>query len=139
MWSLGSEAMYHYYKPDLTVQEDTEHLAANLWNKSGLSPDEIDMMTIFENFSPIVHMTLDGFGFCRRGEARDLINAGGIAPGGVIPVNTNGGLLGEAYLHGLNNVLEAVRQLRGVAPNQVPDASTALVAGRHCAMILVRE
>jgi acetyl-CoA acetyltransferase len=96
-------------------------------------------MTIYENFSPIVHMCLDGFGFCQPGEARDLINGGGIGPGGAIPVNTHGGLLGEAYIHGMNNALEAVRQLRGVAPNQIPHASIALVAGRHCAVILARE
>jgi acetyl-CoA acetyltransferase len=139
LWSLGSEVMYHYYKPDLTSQEDTRRLAAALWAKSGLTPAEIDVMTIYENFSPIVHMCLDGFGFSKPGESRDLINSGGIGPGGVIPVNTNGGLIGEAYIHGLNNVLEGVRQLRGDAPNQVADARTALIAGWHCAMVLARE
>jgi acetyl-CoA acetyltransferase len=139
LWELGSEVMYNYYKPDLTTQEDTERLAANLWATSGLSPGEIDVMTIYENFSPIVHMSLEGYGFCKRGEAKDLINSGGIALDGVIPVNTNGGLLGEAYIHGMNNALEAVRQLRGDAPNQIAGAQTALVAGRHCALVLARE
>jgi len=139
LWSLGSEVMYHYYKPDLTSQEDTERLAAALWAKSGLSPAEIDVMTIYENFSPIVHMSLDGFGFCKPGESKDLINSGGIGRGGVIPVNTNGGLLGEAYIHGMNNALEGVRQLRGEAPNQVEGAKTALVAGWRCAIVLARE
>jgi acetyl-CoA acetyltransferase len=139
LWSLGSEVMYHYYKPDLTSQEDTERLAAALWAKSGLSPSEIDVMTIYENFSPIVHMSLDGFGMCKPGESKDLINSGGIGRGGVIPVNTNGGLLGEAYIHGMNNALEGVRQLRGEAPNQVSGAKTALVAGWRCAIVLARE
>jgi acetyl-CoA acetyltransferase len=139
MWSQGSNVMFNYYKRDITAMEDTQQLAANLWAVSGLSPAEIDVMTIYENFSPIVHMCLGAFGFCKPGEARDLINSGGIGPGGAIPVNTNGGLLGEAYIHGMNNALEAVRQLRGVAPNQIPHASTALVAGRHCAVILARE
>jgi acetyl-CoA acetyltransferase len=139
LWGCGSDVMYNFYKPDLTRQEDTEALAANLWATTGLSPSEIDVMTIYENFSPIVHMSLEGYGFCKHGEARELINAGGIGPAGVIPTNTNGGLLGEAYLHGMNNVLEAVRQLRGEAPNQIPDAKTALVTGRHCALVLGRE
>ena len=139
MWQKGSEVLYNFYQPDLTAQDDTERLAANLWAASGLSPADIDVMTIYENFSPIVHMSLDGFGFCGRGEARDLINSGGIGPDGVIPVNTNGGLLGEAYIHGMNNASEAVRQLRGTAANQVMGASTALVAGRHCALVLARE
>jgi acetyl-CoA acetyltransferase len=139
MWSQGSQVMFNYYRRDITAMEDTRQLAANLWAATGLSPKDIDVMTIYENFSPIVHMCLDGFGFCQPGEARDLINGGGIGPGGAIPVNTHGGLLGEAYIHGMNNALEAVRQLRGVAPNQIPHASIALVAGRHCAVILARE
>ncbi len=138
-WSQGSHVMFNYYKRDITAMDDTRELATNLWAASGLSPKEVDVMTIYENFSPIVHMCLEGFGFCKPGEARDLINSGGIGPQGHIPVNTNGGLLGEAYIHGLNNALEAVRQLRGVAPNQIPNASIALVAGRHCAVLLARE
>jgi acetyl-CoA acetyltransferase len=138
-WKLGSNIMYNFYKPDLTEQEDTQRLADNLWRASGLSPGEIDLMTVYENFSPIVHMSLESFGFCKPGEARDLINGGGIGPGGQIPLNTNGGLLGEAYIHGMNNVTEGVRQLRGVAANQVPGARTALIAGRHCAVVLGRE
>jgi acetyl-CoA acetyltransferase len=139
LWELGSEVMYNYYKPDLTYQDDTERLAARLWEKSGLSPREIDVMTIYENFSPIVHMTLEGYGMCKRGEAKALINGGGIALDGEIPVNTNGGLLGEAYIHGLNNAIEGVRQLRGEAANQVAGARTALVAGWQCAALLARE
>ncbi len=139
LWLHGSEVMYNYYQPDLTAQASTERLAANLWRASGLSPAEIDVMTIYENFSPIVPMSLEAYGFCKPGEGRELINSGGIGRGGVIPVNTNGGLLGEAYIHGLNNVTEAVRQLRGSAANQVAGARTALVTGRHCAMLLARE
>jgi acetyl-CoA acetyltransferase len=139
VWRHGGHVMYNYYNPDLSAQEDSEILAARLWETTGLSPREMDMMTIYENFSPIVHMSLEGYGFCKAGEARDLINSGGIGPGGLIPVNTNGGLLGEAYLHGLNNVVEAVRQMRGTAANQIPDAATALVTGRHCALVLARE
>ena len=64
---------------------------------------------------------------------------GTFARDGELPLNTNGGLLGEAYIHGMNNALEGVRQLRGEAANQVPGAKTALVAGRHCAVVLARE
>jgi acetyl-CoA acetyltransferase len=138
-WSPDSQVMHHYYKPDLAAQDDTEQLAARLWAQSGLSPSSIDIMTIYDAFSPFVPMTLEGFGFCKPGEAKDLINGGGIGPGGAIPVNTHGGLLGEAYIHGMNNALEAVRQLRGEAANQVAGATTALVAGRHAAVLLVRE
>jgi acetyl-CoA acetyltransferase len=138
-WLQGSQVMFNFYRDDLTRLDDTRRLAQRLWESSGLSPAEIDLMTIYENFSPIVHMSLEEFGFCKPGEARDLINSGGIGPGGEIPVNTNGGLLGEAYIHGMNNALEAVRQLRGTAANQVKDARTALVSSTQCAVLLGRE
>ena len=67
-----------------------------------------------------------GAGFCGRGEARDFIKDGNIEIGGKTPVNTNGGLLGEGYIHGVNNILEGVRQMRGTAPNQVPNAEHTL-------------
>ena len=139
VWGDDSDVLYNYYKKDLAEQDDTESLAESLWSASGISPQDVDVMTIYENFSPIVHMTLEAFGFCGRGEAKDLINSGGIGPQGVIPLNTNGGLLGEAYIHGMNNALEGVRQIRGEAPNQVKDAKIVLVAGRHCAILLGRE
>jgi acetyl-CoA acetyltransferase len=138
-FSAGSEVLYHYYRPDLAAQSDTELLAARLWAASGLSPREIDVMTAYDAFSPFVHMTLEGFGFCGPGEAKELINGGDIALDGAIPLNTHGGLLGEAYIHGMNNALEAVRQLRGEAANQKPGARTALVAGRHTGMVLARD
>jgi acetyl-CoA acetyltransferase len=139
LWGLGSQVMYDVYRPQLVAMEDTQRLSERLWRASGLSPAEIDLATVYEHFSPIVPMTLEGYGFCGPGEARDLINSGGIGPGGSLPVNTNGGLLGEAYIHGLNNALEAVRQMRGESPNQVAGARTALVAGWHCGMVLARE
>jgi acetyl-CoA acetyltransferase len=139
LWASDTDVMFNYYKPDLARQDDTAEMAAALWEAAGLRPSDVDVMTVYENFSPIVHMTLEAFGFCAPGEARDLINGGGIGPDGVIPLNTNGGLLGEAYIHGMNNALEGVRQMRGEAPNQVQDAKVALVAGRHCAVLLGRE
>jgi len=139
VWAEDTSVMFNYYKKDLTEQGDTTRLAERLWARAGISREDVDVMTIYENFSPIVHMTLEAFGFCKPGEAKDLINSGGIGPRGVIPVNTNGGLLGEAYIHGMNNALEGVRQLRGTAPNQVEDARIALVTGRHSAVLLGRE
>lgn len=139
IWAEDTDVTFNYYKADLTEQGDTKRLAQFLWDRSGVGPSDIDVMTIYENFSPIVHMTLEAFGFCKPGEARDLINSGGIGPDGVIPVNTNGGLLGEAYIHGMNNALECVKQMRGTAANQIPDAKIALIAGRHSGVVIARE
>jgi acetyl-CoA acetyltransferase len=91
---------------------------------------------LYENFSPVVFYQLEAFGFCGHGEARDFIADGNIAIDGAIPVNTHGGLLGEGYIHGVNNIIEAVRQLRGTAANQVDGARNALVASGHSGMIL---
>jgi acetyl-CoA acetyltransferase len=66
-------------------------------------------------------MQLEEFGFCGKGEAADFV------AGESLPVNTHGGQLGEAYLHGMNGIAEAVRQIRGTAVNQVPGAERVLV------------
>ncbi len=138
-WPLGESMMYNYYKPNLTYAEDTEVVAKALWEQTGLSPAEIDVSTIYDNFSPSIPISYEGYGLCKRGEVRDAIRAGELGPGGSTPVNTNGGLIGEAYLHGLNNAAECVRQMRGSSANQIEDAKIALCAGRQCGMVLVRE
>ena len=93
---------------------------------------------IYENFSPIVFLQLEAFGFCGPGEARDFIADGNIEVGGRLPVNTHGGLLGEAYIHGVNNIIEAVRQIRGTSPNQVKNVEHVLVAAGRSGMILAQ-
>jgi acetyl-CoA acetyltransferase len=70
---------------------------------------------------------LEELGFCPRGAAREFIKDGNIELGGGLPVNTHGGQLGEAYIHGFNGIAEAVRQLRGTAVNQVPGVEHVLV------------
>ena len=70
-----------------------------------------------------------------KGGAKHFISDGQTGLTGQMPVNPNGGLIGEAYMHGLNNIIEAVRQLRGEAANQVPDAQTSLVTGGGALML----
>jgi acetyl-CoA acetyltransferase len=72
---------------------------------------------------------LEEFGFCKRGEAKDFMAGGAIELGGRLPINTHGGQLGEAYLHGMNGIAEGVRQIRGSAVNQVDNVSNVLVTG----------
>lgn len=138
-WPLGESMMYNYYKKNLVFPEDTVHVANALWEQTGLSPAEIDVSTIYDNFSPSIPISYEGYGLCKPGEVRDAILAGELGPGGSTPVNTNGGLIGEAYLHGLNNATECVRQMRGTSPNQIEGARVALCAGRQCGMVLARE
>ncbi|MCB2048006.1 MAG: lipid-transfer protein [Novosphingobium sp.] len=138
-WPLGETMMYNYYKQDLVFPEDTVRVAEALWEQTGLSPAEIDVSTIYDNFSSSIPISYEGYGLCGRGEVGDAIRAGELGPGGSTPVNTNGGLIGEAYLHGLNNAAECVRQMRGTSPNQIAEAKIALCAGRQCGMVLARE
>ena len=74
---------------------------------------------LYDHFTPYVLMQLEELGFCGRGEAPDFIADGAIEIGGRLPLNTHGGQLGEAYIHGMNGIAEAVRQVRGTSVNQV--------------------
>jgi acetyl-CoA acetyltransferase len=83
-----------------------------------------------------IQCILEAYGFCPHGEARDFIADGNIELGGRLPVNTNGGLLGGAYIHGVINILEGVRQLRGTAANQVEGAEHVLCGAGRSAVVL---
>jgi acetyl-CoA acetyltransferase len=123
----GQEEMTSYYRDDLTRLPEVEVVARSLWRQSGLAPSDVQTAVIYDPFTPFVLLQLEGFGFCGRGEAKDFVRDVGIGPGGGLPVNTNGGQLGEAYIHGMNGVAEGVRQVRGSAVNQVAGVSNVLV------------
>jgi acetyl-CoA acetyltransferase len=97
------------------------------------------MALIYDAFSPILFMQLEGLGFCDLGEAKDFVADGNLGPSGALPCNTNGGLIGEGYIHGLNLTLEAVRQLRGDAANQLPRVRTALVSASRTGVLRTRS
>lgn len=136
--SLGGSMIYDYYHPELSSSPEFVVTGRQLWEASGLTPADIDAAQLYENFSPVVFMQLESFGFCGPGEARDFIADGNIGLEGKLPVNTHGGLLGEAYIHGLNSILEAVRQLRGTAANQLAKADHVLAASGRSALVLGR-
>ena len=82
---------------------------------------------LYDHFTPFTLIQLEELGFCGRGEAKDFIADGAIEIGGRLPINTHGGQLGEAYIHGMNGIAEGVRQLRGTSVNQVDDVEHVLV------------
>jgi len=98
-----------------------------LWAQSGLHAADIDVAILYDHFTPFVLVQLEALGFCGPGEAPGFIADGAIEVDGRLPVNTHGGQLGEAYIHGMNGINEAVRQLRGTAVNQVADVEHVLV------------
>ncbi|MCY3635628.1 MAG: lipid-transfer protein [bacterium] len=103
-------------------------VAADVYSKAGLGPADVDVAQIYDHFSPLVLMGLEDFGFCEAGEGGPFVADGGIGLN-ALPLNTAGGNLAEVYAHGMTQVTEAVRQLRGTAINQVADAEVALVVG----------
>jgi acetyl-CoA acetyltransferase len=121
------QMMRSYFRDSLVELPEMGTCARQLWSTSGLGPDDIRTAVIYDHFTPFVLPQLEEFGFCGRGEAKDFIRAGEIGMGGRLPINTHGGQLGEAYLHGMNGIAEGVRQVRGCAVNQVADADHVLV------------
>jgi len=107
--------------------------ARRLWANSDLKPKDISCAQIYDAFSPLVILSLEGYGFCERGEGADFTNDGGLEwPNGRLPTNTAGGGLSEAYVHGFNHIIEGVRQMRGSSTSQVENASSCLVTSGDC-------
>jgi len=127
-----------HYRADLAKMEGSVALAAQLFGNFGIGRDDIDVAMVYDAFTPVLLMQLEALGFCGFGEAKDFIADGNLGPSGALPCNTNGGLIGEGYIHGLNLTLEAVRQLRGQSPNQIAGAATVLVAASRTGVILQR-
>ena len=125
----AQESMTSYYRPEpeMTGLPEMGLVGRQLWEQSGLGPADVQTAVLYDHFTPFVLVQLEELGFCPRGEARHFVSGGNIEIGGGLPINTNGGQLGEAYIHGMNGIAEAVRQIRGTAVNQVPDVSHVVV------------
>lgn len=103
-------------------------VARRLWEQAGLGPADVDVAQLYDHFSGLVLLTLEDFGFCARGESGPFVASGALAwPHGALPTNTHGGSLSEAYIHGLNHVVEGFRQLRGESTCPVAGARVCLV------------
>ncbi len=118
--------MTSYYRDGLTGLPEMGIVGNQLWEQSGLGPKDIQTAILYDHFTPYVLMQLEELGFCDRGDAKNFV-ADGIELGGRLPINTHGGQLGEAYIHGMNGIAEAVRQIRGTSCNQVDDVENVLV------------
>ena len=118
---------------DLYATGGTESLARRLYAKAGLGPRDVDVAQIYDHFTGCVLMQLEDFGFCKRGEGGPFIESGALAwKGGSLPTNTHGGSLSEAYIHGLNHVVEGVRSLRDESTSPVDGAEVCLVTSAAC-------
>jgi acetyl-CoA acetyltransferase len=115
----GQDMMTSYYRDDLLGLPEMGVVARQLWGTSGLGPSDMQAAILYDHFTPYVLYQLEELGFCGRGEAKEFVRDGNIELGGGLPINTHGGQLGEAYLHGMNGIAEGVRLVRGTSVNQV--------------------
>jgi acetyl-CoA acetyltransferase len=119
--------MTSYYRATIAGLPEAGVVARQLWEMSGLRPADVQTAILYDHFTPFVLVQLEEFGFCGCGEAKDFVRDGNLELGGRLPVNPHGGQLGEAYIHGMNGIAEAVRQIRGTAVNQIAGAEHVLV------------
>ena len=125
---FNHEIISDFYAGDLLRSEISERVTAKLVAASGIAPKETNVAMIYDNFTPQILRQLEGFGYCGLGEAKDYVADGHMELDGQSPLSPNGGLLGEGYIHGMNNITEGVRQIRGTAANQVKNVETVFLA-----------
>lgn len=112
------------------ADDSPARVARQLWHSSGLTPADVDVAFFYDFFTSLVILGLEQYGFAPRGEGGRFVENGGLAwPDGRLVCNTNGGQLSEAFVHGFNNTIEAVRQIRGTSTSQVDGCEIAFVAG----------
>jgi acetyl-CoA acetyltransferase len=122
-----TEMMTSYQRESLARLEESEATAAALYPLAELTPEDIDVAEIYDPFTPMVLMQLEAYGFAKHGASARLFQDGSLELDGRLPLNTHGGHLGDGYLHGFGHIVEAVRQVRGAAVNQIDGAKTCLV------------
>ncbi len=125
--SREQQMMTGFYAGEISGLPEMGSVARQLYRSAGIGPDDVQTAVIYDHFTPFVLTQLEEFGFCKRGEAKEFVRDGRIELGGRLPINTHGGQLGEAYIHGMNGIAEGVRQIRGTAVNQVPGVENVVV------------
>ena len=119
--------------PVVTRKDPTElggrAAGAELWRRAGVGPNEVDVAQIYDCFTISVILQLEAYGFCEKGEGGAFAASGALKKGGRLPINTGGGHMSEGYVHGMNHIVQAVRQLRGAADMQIEDAELCLCTG----------
>jgi acetyl-CoA acetyltransferase len=117
--------------------------AKRLWANADVAPSDVQVAQLYDAFSPLVPLSLEGYGFCERGEGLSFCADGNLELGGRLPTNTSGGGMSEAYVHGFNLIVEAARQIRGESCSQVEGAEVSLVTSGEgvptSALLLTRD
>jgi len=114
----GQEQMTSFYRDGLDSLPEMEMASRRVYTMAGLGPDDIDAACLYDAFTSEVIMQLESFGFCAHGEGKHLVREGALDIDGRLPNNTHGGLISEGYIHGMNNIAEGVRLIRGESTSQ---------------------
>lgn len=112
---------------DVVTTQPSADVARLLYQRAGIGPEDIDVAQLYDCFTITVLVQLEDYGFCAKGEGGPFAASGALGPDGSLPINTAGGNLSEGYIHGMNHVVEGVRQVRGTSTSQVPGAEVCLV------------
>jgi acetyl-CoA acetyltransferase len=121
------QTMINYFNDD-PLRGPSWAAAKGLWRGADFGPADVKVAQIYDAFSPLIPLSLEGYGFCERGQGAEFTNDGALEwPDGRLPTNTSGGGMSEAYVHGFNLILEGVRQMRGTSTSQVEGADTCIV------------
>jgi acetyl-CoA acetyltransferase len=118
---------------------ELQSIADEVYGMAGVGPDDVDALMAYDNFSPTVLFSLEGLGFCPRGEGGRFVEGGTLQLGGRLPMNTDGGHLSNSYMQGWALNVEAVRQVRGeCGARQVPDCEVVqFVAATPCSRSII--
>lgn len=128
-----------------TLTETAANISARTaFAMAGVKPADVDVAQLYDCFTITPLLAIEDYGFCRKGDGGAFVEDGAIELGGVLPVNTSGGLLSETGMPGMQLVIEGVRQIRGTSTSQVKDAQVSIVANQggvmhtHSTLILGR-
>jgi acetyl-CoA acetyltransferase len=128
-------------RPDMTSTQ-AKVAGETAFKMAGLKPKDMDVAQIYDCFTITALMTLEDYGFAKKGQVADFVKGGNIEIGGELPMNTSGGLLSETGMPGMQLIHEGVRQMRGDAALQVKGAKHCIISNQggvmhtHAALIL---
>ncbi|WP_181779130.1 thiolase C-terminal domain-containing protein [Pseudonocardia pini] len=134
---MGDAGRESWWDKSTFSRTDAAFARDRAFESAGIGIEDVDLAEIYDCFTGDVIMTVEDYGFCKKGEGGPFLESGATRPGGSIPMNTHGGLLSAFHCGDMGNMIEAVRQLRGdCGDRQVPGAEIALVDGHGAELIL---